>query len=45
LFVEEAGGRVTTGRGEPLPLQKTSVCASNGRLHEAVLAIVSRRHP
>jgi myo-inositol-1(or 4)-monophosphatase len=45
LFVEEAGGRVTTCRGEPLPLQKTSVCASNGRLHEAVLAIVSRRHP
>jgi myo-inositol-1(or 4)-monophosphatase len=45
LFVEEAGGRVTTGRGEPLPLQKSSVCASNGRLHEAVLAIVAARHP
>ncbi len=45
LFVEEAGGRVTTGRGEPLPLQTSSVCATNGRLHEAVLAIVSQRHP
>lgn len=45
LFVEEAGGRVTTGRGGPLPLEKTSVCASNGTLHEALLEIVRRRHP
>jgi myo-inositol-1(or 4)-monophosphatase len=45
LFVEEAGGRVTTARGEPLPLEKTSVLASNTRLHEAVLTIVGPRHP
>jgi hypothetical protein len=35
---------VTTGRGDELPLEKTSVCASNGRLHEALLAIVKRHH-
>jgi myo-inositol-1(or 4)-monophosphatase len=45
LFVEEAGGRVTTCRGEPLPLAKSSVLASNGRLHDAMLAVVRSRHP
>jgi myo-inositol-1(or 4)-monophosphatase len=39
-FVEEAGGRVTTCRGEPLPLARTSVLASNGRLHDSVLDVV-----
>ena len=42
LFVEEAGGRVTTCKGEELPITKTSVLASNGRLHEEVLAIVKQ---
>ncbi len=42
LFVEEAGGRVTTCQGEPLPLAKSSVLASNGHLHDAVLDIVSK---
>lgn len=45
LFVEEAGGRITTCRGEELPLEKTSILASNGRLHEAALQIVSANHP
>ena len=45
LFVEEAGGRVTTCRGEELPLQKTSVLASNGLLHEAALQIVLENYP
>lgn len=45
LFVEEAGGRVTTCRGEALPIARTSVLASNGHLHEAVLEIVRARHP
>ncbi len=45
LFVTEAGGRITTGRGEPVPLAKTSVVASNGPLHEAVLAIAKKHHP
>lgn len=37
LLVEEAGGRMTTCRGTPLPLETTSVLASNGALHEQVL--------
>ncbi|MFV0442385.1 MAG: inositol monophosphatase family protein [Planctomycetaceae bacterium] len=45
LFVEEAGGRISTCRGEPLSLAKTSVLASNGHLHSAVLDIVGPRHP
>lgn len=40
LFVEEAGGRVTTGDGSPLPLATTSVLASNTLLHEATLAVI-----
>jgi myo-inositol-1(or 4)-monophosphatase len=45
LFVEEAGGRVTTCRGEPLPLQPSTVLASNGVLHETMLEIVSAHEP
>jgi myo-inositol-1(or 4)-monophosphatase len=45
LFVEEAGGKVTTCRGGPLPIARTSVLASNGPIHGAVLEIVSRHHP
>ena len=44
LFVEEAGGRVTTAEGDALPLAQTSVLASNGLLHDAVLAVISNRH-
>ncbi len=45
LFVEEAGGKVTTGRGTPLPIARTSLIASNGILHDAVLEIVAAHHP
>ncbi len=45
LFVEEAGGRVTDARGAPLPLGKSSILASNGPLHDAMLAIIGPRHP
>lgn len=45
LFVEEAGGRATTCRGEPVPLAKTSMVASNGPLHDAMLEITRRHHP
>ncbi|HWE39512.1 MAG TPA: inositol monophosphatase family protein [Isosphaeraceae bacterium] len=45
LFVEEAGGTVTTCLGEPLPMARTSVLASNGRLHQAALEIVKKYHP
>ncbi|MCA9071871.1 MAG: inositol monophosphatase [Planctomycetaceae bacterium] len=45
LFVTEAGGRVTTCNGMPLPMAKTSVLASNDSLHDAVLGIVGSHVP
>ncbi|APZ94640.1 inositol monophosphatase family protein [Fuerstiella marisgermanici] len=42
LLVEAAGGKVTTCAGGPLPLQKTSLLASNGNLHDDVLNLVQR---
>ena len=45
LFVEEAGGRVTTALGEPLPLARTSILASNGPLHDPMLAVTRAHHP
>lgn len=45
LIVEEAGGRVTTCDGKPLPLQKTHILATNGLLHETMLDIVQRHLP
>ena len=45
LFVEEAGGRATTARGELLRLEKTSLLATNGQLHEAVLDVIRGHHP
>jgi myo-inositol-1(or 4)-monophosphatase len=40
LFIEEAGGKLTTTKGEALPISKTCVLASNGHLHEKMLEIV-----
>lgn len=45
LFVQEAGGKVTDARGNPLRLEKSSLAASNGKLHEVVVEITSRHHP
>jgi len=45
LFVEEAGGRVTTCVGDELPVGTCTVAASNGRLHEALLNIVREHVP
>ncbi|MCC9643456.1 inositol monophosphatase [Rhodopirellula sp. JC740] len=42
LFIQEAGGRVTTATGEDLPLQSTTILASNGKIHDAMLDITSR---
>lgn len=42
LFVEEAGGRVTTCAGGPLPLSKSSLLASNGLLHDRLLEVISK---
>lgn len=44
LIVEEAGGMVTTGLGEPVPLTATSLIASNTHLHPAALEIVRKHH-
>lgn len=38
VIVEEAGGRFTDLAGRPVGLQTTSVLASNGKLHESILA-------
>jgi myo-inositol-1(or 4)-monophosphatase len=45
LFVEEAGGRVTNCLGGAVPLAPTSILASNGVLHDALLDVVSRHYP
>ncbi len=45
LFVEEAGGQVTNCRGEPLEIAKSSILASNGKIHEQALAITRRHLP
>ena len=42
-IVTEAGGRFTDLDGRPITLASTSVLASNGRLHEAVLAALAQR--
>jgi myo-inositol-1(or 4)-monophosphatase len=42
LFIEEAGGKVTTCTGGELPLAKTSVLATNGKLHEALLNTIGK---
>jgi histidinol-phosphatase len=40
--IEAAGGRFTDLAGQPLGLASTSVLASNGRLHQAVLSAISQ---
>ena len=42
LIVEEAGGRVTDALGDPLPMSKTSILATNGPLHEPLGPILKR---
>ncbi|MFK7767763.1 MAG: inositol monophosphatase [Mariniblastus sp.] len=42
LFLEEAGGKLTTCTGEPVPMKKTSILASNSVLHDQLLEIVNR---
>jgi myo-inositol-1(or 4)-monophosphatase len=39
-MVEEAGGRLTAITGGPLDLEAPSVIASNGRIHDAILAVL-----
>jgi myo-inositol-1(or 4)-monophosphatase len=40
LLVTEAGGRVTDLAGGPLDLEAPSVVASNGHVHDAILAVL-----
>jgi myo-inositol-1(or 4)-monophosphatase len=40
LLIEEAGGRVTDLTGGPLDLDRPAVVASNGRIHDALLAVL-----
>jgi histidinol-phosphatase len=40
VIIEAAGGRFTDLDGQPLTLASTSVLATNGRLHDAVLAAI-----
>jgi myo-inositol-1(or 4)-monophosphatase len=40
LLVEEAGGRISDLRGGPLDLEAPRLVASNGRIHEALLAVL-----
>ncbi len=42
LIVEEAGGRVTNLQGAPAPRDGRETLASNGKLHEAMRALLSR---
>lgn len=42
LFITEAGGKITTASGETLPLETSSVLASNGKIHAAVQDITTR---
>jgi myo-inositol-1(or 4)-monophosphatase len=45
LMVEEAGGRVTRFDGTPLGLAADEVVASNGPLHDAMLAVLHEGRP
>jgi len=42
LLIQEAGGRVTDLQGRPLNLESTTILASNGQLHDTVLALLNR---
>ncbi len=42
LLVEEAGGRASDLRGAPVPRSGREVLASNGRIHDALVDVLSR---
>lgn len=41
LLVEEAGGRVTDGRGDPLDLSQPTILATNGHIHRRLVAALA----
>jgi myo-inositol-1(or 4)-monophosphatase len=44
-MVEEAGGRLTSLTGGPIDLDAPTVVASNGRIHDAMLAVLEETRP
>jgi myo-inositol-1(or 4)-monophosphatase len=44
LIVEEAGGRVTRYDATPIDLFRGQIVASNGRLHDDMLAVIGAHH-
>ncbi len=42
LLVEQAGGKITDLEGNPITMASTSVLASNGKLHEPMLALLQK---
>jgi myo-inositol-1(or 4)-monophosphatase len=45
LLVAEAGGNVTGYRGEPYSVYNHRILASNGRIHDEMLAVLADRTP
>jgi myo-inositol-1(or 4)-monophosphatase len=45
LILTEAGGKISTCRGGALPIAKTDLLASNGKLHPAIQSIVGPHCP
>lgn len=41
LIVAEAGGRVSTYHGDPLDIRNKQIVASNGHLHDAIIAMLN----
>jgi len=42
LILTEAGGRLTNYRGEPYAIRAQEVVATNGAIHEEMLAVMAR---
>jgi myo-inositol-1(or 4)-monophosphatase len=45
LLVREAGGRVTGGAGQRFDVDEPSIIASNGRIHDRMVALLNGRRP
>ena len=45
ILVEEAGGHLTDLTGGPLDIDRPSVVASNGRIHDQILAVLKEIRP
>ena len=45
LLVREAGGRVTGGAGQPFDVDEATIVASNGRIHDRMVAHPERPAP